>query len=151
MGRYIHVAELTGGLVSLNISTTAIGTTDVHGVGFWGVLGVPSIEPLLGGGVRPEGSIPPPPPETKTRQPQYLVPDAWGSLVFACLCRATPMSCVQCVAYACLWSPPGDRTARCCSVRTLGPEGCLRAPGDAGDSCTERANAPTALWSGEGV
>ena len=63
MGRYIHVAELTGGLVSLTTSTTAIGTTDVHGVGVWGILGVPSIERLLGGG--PAGGLyraPPPPP-----------------------------------------------------------------------------------------
>ena len=39
MGRYIHVAELTRGLVSLTTSTTAIGTTDVHGVSFGGIWG----------------------------------------------------------------------------------------------------------------
>ena len=46
--------------MSLNTSTTAIGTTDIHGVGFRGILEVPSTEPLLEG-VRLESSIPPPP------------------------------------------------------------------------------------------
>ena len=41
--------------MSLNTNTTAIGTTDIPGL----VLGVPSIEHFLGGGVRPKSSIDP--------------------------------------------------------------------------------------------
>ena len=73
MGRYIHVAELTGGLVSLNTSTTAIGTRDVHGVGFGGILGVPSIEPLLGGGESGRRALStPPPPKRKPGSPSVV-------------------------------------------------------------------------------
>ena len=49
-----------------------LGLGHVQGLGvrLGRIFGVLSIEPFLGeGGVRPEGSIDPPPPETKTRPP----------------------------------------------------------------------------------
>ena len=61
VGRYIHVAGINRGPCVLKHKYHRHWNHGRPWVGFWGILGVPSIEPLLGGGVRPEGSIPPPP------------------------------------------------------------------------------------------
>ena len=54
--------------MSLNTSTTAIGTTDVHGSVFGVLWGSRQLSPFWGG-FRPEGFVTPPPRETKTWPP----------------------------------------------------------------------------------
>ena len=63
MGRYIHVAGINLGPCVLKHKYHRHWNHGRPRVGFGGILGVPSIEPLLGGGVRLEGSIDPPPPK----------------------------------------------------------------------------------------
>ena len=75
-------------------------------VGYWGVLGVPSIEPFEGG-VRPEGSIDTPLPQVKARLPIGL--SSGGDPMFLQF---------SAISGPFLWNPPhcpdGDRRFRVC-------------------------------------
>ena len=73
MGRYIHVAGINWGPCVLKHKYHRHWNHGRPQVGFWGILGVLSIEPLLGE-VRPEGSITPPPPAPGNVNPVSQVP-----------------------------------------------------------------------------
>ena len=77
MGCYIHVAGINWGPYVLKHKYHRHWNHGRPRFGFGGILGVLSIEPLLGG-VQPEGSIDPPPPRC----------DSWG------------MPCTQCARSA---------------------------------------------------
>ena len=67
MGRYIHVAGNNRGPCVLKHKYHRHWNHRRPRVGFWGILGVPSIELLFGEGSGRRALSTPPPPETKTR------------------------------------------------------------------------------------
>ena len=69
MGHYIHVAGINWGPCVLKHKYHRHWNHGHPRAGFWGILEVPSMEPLLGGSGQRALSTPPPPPETKTRFP----------------------------------------------------------------------------------
>ena len=71
MGRYIHVAGINWGPCVLKHKYHRHWNHGRPRVGFGDILGVPSIEPLLGARSGRRALSPPPPPETKTRPPQH--------------------------------------------------------------------------------
>ena len=62
MGHYIHVAGIKRGPCVLKHKYHRHWNHGRPWVGFWGILGVLSIEPLLGGGLAGGLYRPPPPP-----------------------------------------------------------------------------------------
>ena len=67
VGRYIHVAGINRGPCVLKHKYQRHWNHGRPQVCFWGIFGVPSIEPLLGGSGR--RALLTPPPKTKTRPP----------------------------------------------------------------------------------
>ena len=65
MGRYIHVAGINRGPCVLEHKYHRHWNHGCPRVAFWGILGVLSIEPLLGGGGGPAGGLYRPPPRNE--------------------------------------------------------------------------------------